>query len=202
MALIVTLALSMLVVIQAPALAPWRSMADATLQVKKACIDGVRLDIGAKSPRPLDEDPPSSPLSPTEDVLVRARIDDPISGQLILDKQVTLPLDPRVIKLIDGEAARIDYFKRSTLRWNQQLEVGQTVSLKAVFADLFADAGEEASPLRSRSPRRSRTAACSSNRPSPGFGLPETTASGDRRCVRQGWLRPSVLPGHGTGVAG
>jgi hypothetical protein len=142
-ALIATLALSMLVVVQAPAQALWRSMADATLQVKKTCIDGVRLDVGALSPRPLDEPPPPS-LSPTEDVLVRARVGDPISGQLVLDEQVTLPLDPRVIRMIDGERMIIDYFKRFTLRWDQQLEVGQTVSLKAVSADLFAEAGEEA----------------------------------------------------------
>jgi hypothetical protein len=74
---------------------------------------------------------------------LRARIGDPISGQLVLDKQVTLPLDPRVIKLIDGERMIIDYFKLFTLKWDQQLEVGQTVSLKAVSADLFAEAGEE-----------------------------------------------------------
>jgi hypothetical protein len=141
--LIVFLALSMLVVVQAPAFA-WVAMADATLQVKKACIDGVELDVGALSPRPLHEDPPTS-LSPTADVLIRARIGDPILGQLVLDKPVTLPLHPRAIKLDNGGAPqRIDYYMRFALGWNQQLEVGQTVTLKAVSADFFAREGEGA----------------------------------------------------------
>jgi len=129
MTLIGFLALSMLVVVQAPAFA-WVTMQDATLQVKKACIDGVRLDVGAKSPRSLHEDPPT-PLSPTEDVVIRARI----GGQIVLNRQVTLPLHPRAIKL-DGGPARIDYYKRFTLRWSQQLQVGQTVSLKDASVDV------------------------------------------------------------------
>ena len=129
-ALIVTLALSMLVVVQAPALARWIAQADATLQVKKACIDGVRLDVGALSPRPLDEPAPPN-LPPTQDVVVQARIDDPNTGQLVLNTTVTLPLDPRVIRMIDGERMIIDYSDRFKLRWDQKLLVGQEVSLKA-----------------------------------------------------------------------
>jgi hypothetical protein len=127
-ALVATLALSVLVVAQAPALAKWQSMADATLQVKKACVDGVVLDVGALSPRPLDSQPPSD-LPPTQDVVVQAT--DPTSGQLVLNTTVTVPLNPTVIKLTTGERMIIDYSKRFTLQWNQELAVGQEVSLRA-----------------------------------------------------------------------
>jgi hypothetical protein len=38
---------------------------------------------------------------------------------------VTLPLDPTVIKLTTGERAIIDYSKRFTLAWDQELAAGQ-----------------------------------------------------------------------------
>jgi hypothetical protein len=132
MTLIVVLALSMLIVVQAPAFA-WVTMQDATLQVKKACIDGVRLDVGATSPRSLHEDP-TTPLLPTVDVVIRGRVGE----QVVLNDQVTLPLHPRAIK-VDGEAKRIDYYKRFTLRWSQRLQVGQTVSLKDALESIPAN---------------------------------------------------------------
>jgi hypothetical protein len=61
-----------------------------------------------------------------------------------LNTTVTVPLNPRVIKLDTGERMIIDYAKRFTLKWDREFEVGQTVSLKAVSADLFAQEGEEA----------------------------------------------------------
>ena len=129
-ALVSTLALLGLVVAQAPALARWHTAADATLQAKKACVDGVVLDVGALSPRALDSEPLPD-LPPTQDVVVRAWAGDPDSGQLILDTTVTLPLNPRVIKLTTGERMIIDYSKRFTLEWKQLLPVGQEVSLRA-----------------------------------------------------------------------
>jgi hypothetical protein len=128
--LIATLALSTLAVMQAPALARFRVMADATLQGHRACRDGVRLDVGALSPRPIGE-PAPSPLPPTQDVVVQGRIGGSTTGQLVLNETVTLPLRPREITLIDGQRALIDYFKRFRLRWDTKPGVGRVISFRA-----------------------------------------------------------------------
>jgi hypothetical protein len=133
------LALSVLVIAAAPALAPWRVAVDATVQVKKACVDGVVLDVGARTPREFDSEPSST--LPTQDVVVQARTGDPMSGDIVLTETVTLPLDLRVIKM-DAGPRIIDYYKRFTLSWDQPLEVGQEVSVKAASVAALDGGGD------------------------------------------------------------